>query len=1073
MDIDKLNKWADLLLDTGKRNNLINFRDAKTGTVEIVCPDFESVFSKAEHSFTFEVYDPKLDDEEEEDAEEQNQDTEDKKRISKNDYIETYERRLKKQSQILIYNQYVNPIRALRNIGKKAKTAIEETGVNVAYMAFGFINWTESDNSDYTMRAPILLVPISIENDSAIDPYYIQITDSDIVVNPTFSFKLQNDYGIKLPEYEDEGIDEYLNKIESLISKLKWSITKECKIGIFSFLKINMHKDLKNNAEIILKNDCVRTLLGEDVDNDVIASDKIDIDYDKAIIDLHNVVDADSSQEEAIEMARNGKSFVLQGPPGTGKSQTITNIIAECLACDKKVLFVSEKLAALSVVYDKLKKAGLEEFCLELHSHKANKKEVIENLCHTLKAQKSAVNDRAQKEIELKIAAQKKLNDYATELHTVRPIIDKTLYQLYEEISSCRKVPDTDYIINDINHKGEEYIEKAVIALNRYVEYTSSIGYDYHQNCWFGYINTEYSYQNAMQIKSDLQAAFSLCEKIKELNAILTEKFSIKASIVKQAYYLRDFFNLVKQSEYIIPVLLNSSALSTTLKLVKDMSILAKEILDKKEELDNIFDEDVYKLDGQTLYKKFTKQFGGFFSRLFSSEYRKISNDIKLCKKDGKKVKYKDALSWMEGLRTYQQKSQEFNTQEIKIKSNIGSSYNGVNTNFEILISELALLEQIQTSNVDFGMLINLSADEFVSYRKIFSETSDLIQKYFANNETAEKRVNTYFDHNEFDVRLADIDVISEKYKHCVDNIDKLDNWCEFIKLLFTLSDFELRQYIDYTIERKTRTEIIVPTYKKAFYMQWVDYILHGSAVLTELSRIPHDQAIKQFKEKDELNFEINKAKIRAKLSAERPDLDMVAQGSSISILLREGEKKRKQKSIRTLLGDIGELVQTLKPCFLMSPLSVSTFLSPDIKFDVVVFDEASQIFPQDAVGAIYRGKQLIVVGDSKQMPPSNFFNSMTDQDDYDEETEDITDFESILDLCSTTFTQKRLKWHYRSRFEQLISFSNKNFYDNDLVTFPSYKKDSLGQVLTIIMSTELLTENQKLTVKRLKKLLI
>ena len=136
--------------------------------------------------------------------------------------------------------------------------------------------------------------------------------------------------------------------------------------------------------------------------------------------------------------------------------------------------------------------------------------------------------------------------------------------------------------------------------------------------------------------------------------------------------------------------------------------------------------------------------------------------------------------------------------------------------------------------------------------------------------------------------------------------------------------------------------------------MQWVDTVLHESSVLISLARVPHDEVVKRFKEKDELNFDINKAKIKAKLSAQRPNLDMVAQGSSIAILLREGEKKRKQKSIRLLLSEIGELAQTLKPCFLMSPLSVSTFLSPDIKFDVVVFDEASQIFPQDAIGAMF-----------------------------------------------------------------------------------------------------------------------
>lgn len=204
-----------------------------------------------------------------------------------------------------------------------------------------------------------------------------------------------------------------------------------------------------------------------------------------------------------------------------------------------------------------------------------------------------------------------------------------------------------------------------------------------------------------------------------------------------------------------------------------------------------------------------------------------------------------------------------------------------------------------------------------------------------------------------------------------------------------------------------------------------------------------HDQQVNTFSKEDNTQFAISKVQIRAKLSQNRPSLDYLSPGSAVSVLLREGEKKRKQKSIRKLMDEAGELIQVIKPCFLMSPLSVSTFLNTDsVKFDTVVFDEASQIFPQDAIGAIYRGKQLIVVGDSRQMPPSNFFGSNVELDDGDEETGDITDFESILDLCSTTFAQLRLRWHYRSRYEQLITFSNRHFYDNDLVTFPSSTTD-------------------------------
>ena len=121
-------------------------------------------------------------------------------------------------------------------------------------------------------------------------------------------------------------------------------------------------------------------------------------------------------------------------------------------------MFVSEKSAALSVVYDKLKNVGLEEFCLELHSHKANKKLFIEELCRTLKKDKHSLSNRAGKELAERKQAQQALNAYAEELHKIRPVINKTLYRLYEDISGCNGIPDCDYPIADIETKGEDYI---------------------------------------------------------------------------------------------------------------------------------------------------------------------------------------------------------------------------------------------------------------------------------------------------------------------------------------------------------------------------------------------------------------------------------------------------------------------------------------------------------------------------------------------------------------------------------------------------------------------------------------
>jgi superfamily I DNA and/or RNA helicase len=164
--------------------------------------------------------------------------------------------------------------------------------------------------------------------------------------------------------------------------------------------------------------------------------------------------------------------------------------------------------------------------------------------------------------------------------------------------------------------------------------------------------------------------------------------------------------------------------------------------------------------------------------------------------------------------------------------------------------------------------------------------------------------------------------------------------------------------------------------------------------------------------------------------------------------------KRRRHLSVRHLFDRIPNLLLKLKPCLFMSPLSVSQFLPPEkFKFDLVIFDEASQIFTEDAVGAIYRGRQLVVAGDSKQLPPTDFFKSIdTDSDDDDEnpsEDETSADFNSVLDECETIRGIRlcSLRWHYRSRHESLIAFSNHRFYDSRLITFPSarHQHQTLG----------------------------
>ena len=216
---EKLAKLTEMLLDTGKRNNLINFRDNKSNTLEVVYPDFNTLFHKADGNVVFEVFDPQIDVDE---FDERISESKLKEKLKdKTQYIDNYTKKIKKASQILVYNKDVTPIKAMRGVEKRAKTAIEETGVNIAYMAFGFISWYEEQYPDVKYDAPILLAPISLSKSSSVEPYRIKVTGDDMILNPTFAYKLLSDYKIELPEYDDEGIDEYLQKIDVIVGKLK------------------------------------------------------------------------------------------------------------------------------------------------------------------------------------------------------------------------------------------------------------------------------------------------------------------------------------------------------------------------------------------------------------------------------------------------------------------------------------------------------------------------------------------------------------------------------------------------------------------------------------------------------------------------------------------------------------------------------------------------------------------------------------------------------------------------------------------------------------------------------------
>ena len=466
----KIDQWKKRLLDLGKRNRLINFKETKRSNIAIVSPDYEVLYDKivneeAKLSFSFPLkttFD--------EDGEEINLN------IEKGD-LETNK----------TLNEQQKTLKVLR---ARAKTSIEEQGINTLYLAFGLVRWKESDVSDVEISSPIILVPVTLTIESMTDPYILQLHEDEIVVNPSLSFKFENDFGINLPEFDghEDSIIEYFSRVEAMAKKNDWEVVTDVNLTLLSFLKINMYKDLDANKDKIVSNPIVKALSGDKSEISIIPDELNDYDHDRNTrpIDTYQVVDADSSQQDAILLSKQGISFVLQGPPGTGKSQTITNIIAETISDGKKVLFVSEKMAALEVVKKRLTEAGLDDFCLTLHSYKANKKEILNQLAKTLNTQRINVREDAIYKLSVLEERRKKLNEYHLQLHQKCAPLNLSIYEANGRLAKLSDTQDIIFEIDNVENTDTGLLNKYKYLLEELSKTIGKLNENYSENPWYG-----------------------------------------------------------------------------------------------------------------------------------------------------------------------------------------------------------------------------------------------------------------------------------------------------------------------------------------------------------------------------------------------------------------------------------------------------------------------------------------------------------------------------------------------------------------------------------------------------------
>ena len=438
----KYDLWKNKLLDLGKRNKLINYKDTRMSSLKITSPDCSSLFDyfvREEHPLVFQHVNDTVP------SEMFGEPAEDALMIREKAVEDMPE---ENDSFIQTDKKPSDRQKVLRNLRNKAKTAMEEQGINMLYLSFGFLKYTEAAHATTLLRAPLILVPVTLTVESIAAPFVLSLHEDEITLNPTLQYKLQQEYGLTLPAFDETyDLEQFFSKIQQAVSANHWTIERDVGLSLLSFLKINMYADLDRHKEAIISNPIVCALGGDNSHLVRIPEnlDTYDFDTEEQPRNTFQIVDADASQQEAIFLAKQGVSFVLQGPPGTGKSQTITNIIAESLSDSKKVLFVSEKAAALDVVYRRLQAAGLDDFCLVLHSYKANKRAVLDQLEKVLNLtqKKAKLSEDAYQQLSQLEFDRKQLNEYVRQLHTPIAPLGKTIYEangVIANLSACREM---------------------------------------------------------------------------------------------------------------------------------------------------------------------------------------------------------------------------------------------------------------------------------------------------------------------------------------------------------------------------------------------------------------------------------------------------------------------------------------------------------------------------------------------------------------------------------------------------------------------------------------------------------
>ncbi len=951
-----------------------------------------------------------------------------------------------------------------------ARTSLEEQGVTTLFLALGMLAW--KDEADRLLRAPLVLVPVALERSGARERFHLRQAEEEPGGNLSLAEKLRAEFGLALPgpsEEEDLDVDAYFDAVAAVVADRDgWTVERGAVVlGFFAFGKFLMYRDLEDDAWPVgarpADHPIVGALLGDGFGPE--SSESAGEPGDSGRFEI---LDADGSQVQALADVAGGRTLVIQGPPGTGKSQTIANLIAGAIGRGRSVLFVAEKMAALEVVKSRLDGAGLGAACLELHSHKTSKKAVLDELRRTLDLATPAAAP-TDDDARLLGEARDRLDAYCEAIGTPVAASGVSPQRAVGEVLRLRadrpESPPPPMIVPAMEEWTALEFRRALALVEQLQARLVAVAVgSAREHPFWGSRRAALLPADGDAIRAALLSARRASDAAREAAGRLATALGLDAPGGPS-----DSEGLLRASRWVAKAAQAQGA-----------NLASAEWLTRREEMHEALDAGTALAEIRTRLEatllpvawdqdlRETRQAldatGRHWWRFLSGRYRRAKARMTAICRSAPPADVGAQVALIDSIQEAGRKRETLRDREALATSLFGPRWQGERSNWEALTKVAKWAARLHL-DVRKGRL-PAAVITIVGRAPATPRPAGLAKESEEALDARRDALRRLADLLEFDApaRFAAGTALEDLAFEESDAL--LKSWSERLEelpRLVALNHLAGRcreAGLGPVVEAALTMPEAGTRLADAFGLRWFECLLARAfrerPALAGFDGEGHDRAIRDFRDLDRLALRHN----RARLALEhRRGLPRHEGGGQLAVLRREFEKKSRHLPVRKLLERAGLAVRAIKPVFLMSPMSVAAYLAPGApKFDLVVFDEASQVRPADALGALLRAGQAVVVGDEKQLPPTSFFDRLTSDADSDGDDEDEAgEVESLLGLFSAQGAPRRLlRWHYRSRHESLIAVSNREFYDGRLVVFPGPDADrrDAGLVLRYLPDT-------------------